>query len=124
MNARGIPTTCRRWIKADPEKHGRQRLVCTMPWAHPGGWHQNGPTGWYWGWWSRVPEWDWICNGWVEELVGICGRKLRATEDQARAKGWKIGTRSGARDPLCPQCGRPDAATTKLLKELARSVKS
>jgi hypothetical protein len=65
----------------------------------------------------------WACNGRSVALPEWqCGTTMLGTEDMARVKGWKIGTRNGARDPLCPQCGRPDPATRQLLADLGRSV--
>ena len=115
---------CARWRTADPTKHGTNRLVCTDLAHHPGE-HHNWESGWYWSRFDRdaPPRRDWVCRGWVQELVGICGRTLRATEDEARVKRWKIGTRNGVRDPLCPQCGRPDPETAALLRDLERSVR-
>ena len=118
-------THCGRWRKADYAKHGTGRLVCTLPRHHSGGWHIAGYSGWIWSVWdsSRAAIYrDWRCNGWVEDLKGPCGRVLRATEDEARVKGWKIGYRNGLRDPLCPQCAKPDPTTAALCRDLERSI--
>jgi hypothetical protein len=124
MGRRRRDGQCGKWVKADPSKHGSQRIVCTLKWGHSAAWHQNGFSGWGWAGYDerRVPARDWRCNGWVDELKGACGRVFRGSEDEARVRGWKIGYRLGMRDPLCPQCGRPDPVTAALARDLERSV--
>lgn len=125
----GGNTHCGRWVRGDIAKHGVRRLTCTKPRYHSDGWHKHGYTGWMW--WAgpslfvgnRAPEIvrDWTCHGWVPELGAQCGRTYRATEDGARAKGWKV--QGGAfLDQLCPQCGRADPETLRLVRDLERSL--
>lgn len=121
MGAAG-KTHCGQWRNADPDYYGTSRLVCTDR-PHFGLWHHNEASGWYWTG-TMPPVREWVCRGWVDELNGLCGRFIRSTEDRARVKGWKIGTYKGFRDPLCPQCAKPDPVTAKLCRDLSQSTRS
>jgi hypothetical protein len=124
-------THCGRRLKADVNKHGVRWLTCTLPRYHSGDWHKHRYTGWMW--WTGPPGFtsnrppeivrEWSCRGWIVEKQRVCGATYVGTEDAARVKGWKILAEGlGHGDQLCPQCGKPDPETLKLLHDLERSV--
>jgi hypothetical protein len=109
-------THCGRWTPADYDVHGTGRLVCSLP-AYHRGHRQSAWSGWYWLRGEPIRR-AWHCTG----RLGTCDRVVKGTETEARVKGWRIGRRLGAWDPLCPWCGAPDPATVALCRELERSV--
>lgn len=128
MTPRRPSPSCRRW-RLRYDGGVVVRLVCTLTRGHDRRWsgppHASPRSPWKW--WGNGPRaaWvrDWICRGLVSDNVR-CGKTLpSASEDEARAKGWKIGRRpNGEPDPLCPACGRPDAATVGHCRDLERSI--
>lgn len=70
--------------------------------------------------WRGEPRLAVVCNGVDPETGERCGRTYtRGGDDAARAAGWRIGQLpNGERDAMCPRCGKPDPALTKLCRDL------